>query len=288
MDEQSSHVRGLVSDPRWDKQDGGKEPAVGAVPDDAWTCIANRHRLLATTLMQRHDAGAVLGPWIRHLVRCVDHPIDFDREQRPSIAMVALGQVLAALSAGSTLELERASEPNAACLVARMLVNTRTRRGSTDWEEWQSLLLEEHGSLQFCASVGWQAAAEALLRADDPRAVWVHTARVLQPILRRRARHPTSDVDPVIHLVMPGVYASARLGSEGATLWSSAFELARRQFLVDRPPANDPKYRLCSHVFAAFPQISHNTDLLERMLALLPTSMHVEWAREQLGEPPQT
>jgi hypothetical protein len=78
------------------------------------------------------------------------------------------------------------------------------------------------------------------------------------------------------------------LGIEGAALWSSVFELARRQFLLDRPPANEPSYRLCSHVFAAFPRIFQDTDALERALALLPTSVHVAWAREQLGKTLQT
>lgn len=287
LDEQSAHVRGLVNDRPRNNHDGGAGPAVDAVPEDAWTSIGHRHRQLAAALMQRHDAGAVLGPWIRHLVRCVDHPIDFDQEQRPSIAMVALGQILAALPDGSDLVLERASEPNAACLVARMLVNTRTGRGSTDWQEWQSMLLAEHDSLRLCASVGWHAAAKALLRADDPHAAWVKTARVLQPIFRRRARCHSSDVDPVAHLVMPGMYASACLGREGAALWSSVFELARRQFLIDRPPENEPEYRLCSHIFAAVPRIFNDTDMLERMLALLPTPAHVGWAREQPGESPQ-
>lgn len=287
LDEQSAHVRGLVNDRRQNNHDGGAGPAVNDVPENAWTSIAHRHRQLAIALMQRHDAGAVLGPWIRHLVRCVDHPIDFDQEQRPSIAMVALGQVLSALPDGSALELERASEPNAACLVARMLVNARTDRGNTDWEEWQSLLLAEHDSLHFCASVGWQAAAKALLRADDPHAAWVQVARSLQPILRRRARHHSSDVDPVIHLVMPGLYASAFLGVEGAALWLSVFEFARRQFLVDQPPGNDPKYRLCSDAFTVFRWIFRTADALDRALALLPTPAHVGWAREQLGESPQ-
>jgi hypothetical protein len=253
-------------------------PRLDHTPEDALQCILTRYQEITTGLMQRPDAGAIFGPWLRNLVQWSDRTSSFAADpERSSLAKAVLEQIVTALSKVGCLALERTTQPTATCLVARALANTAS--SGTYWDEWQDFLCTEDESLRSCDSVSWRAVANTLLCTEDPHTAWLKAARALQPTLRRRTRARSVELNPVVHLIMPGVFASASLRSRGAALWSSVFELARRQFLTDRPNEADGEYRLCSYVFVAFPHISDDRELLERMLDLLPTSAHVDWAR---------
>lgn len=266
---------------RWFQGTEASAPAQTAL-DEAWSSMPERYHQLSTALMQRTDAGCLVGPWIRHLVSCADRTMHLGLDASSRVAMTALKQMLAAVPEGSPVELGFVDPLDATMLVARMLFHTRVGRGAQDWQEWEDLLVAENDSLRSCSDVAWQAAAEALLRMAAPRTAWMQTARALQPVLRRRARSHSSNVDPVLHLIMAGLYAAVHMEVDAAAQWWSLFELALRQFLTDRPAVSDPSYRLCAHVFAAFPRIFSDPGDFHRALCLLPTAAHVEWARETL------
>jgi hypothetical protein len=183
-----------------------------------------------------------------------------------------------------SFELERLTTRDAACLLARILATPAVAGADGEWDEWQTLLLEEHRSLHGCRGIAWEIAGRSLARLADPCAAWVRTARALQPLFRARMREHSSEVDPLVHLVMPAMYASMLTTSGRQQLWSSAFELARRQFLVDRKPASEFGYWLCAEVFAVAPLVLVDGDALERAIELLPTAAHVHRAREQISQ----
>jgi hypothetical protein len=189
---------------------------------------------------------------------------------------------------GSTIAVVPYPKSDAACLIARVLVDHATGQGiGRHWIEWSALLQAEHRSLARCGPFVWARAGDALAAATVPLNAWLDAARALLPIQRRleRGNHDWT-VDAVLHLVMPAVTASAAVRDE--KLWRAAYDAARRHVLVARPSSHHGLgYRAPSLMFAAFRKVFSDDEELEPLLGLLPTSEHRTWAIEQLTNNPR-
>lgn len=108
-------------------------------------------------------------------------------------------------------------------------------------------------------------------------AAWLSTAKTLLP-MQRRLEQGIHDwtTDTMMHLLMPGVCAVGELRSR--EFWSVLFAESRRHVLVALPPDTALSYFAPSYLFA----VPHGFDdeALEKELSTLPTSAHVERARE--------
>jgi hypothetical protein len=99
FDTQRASVGAHINESRWNAGDQRGFDADAALGQMWQTVIPERHRRLADALVRRHDAGAVLAPWIRHLVRNADSAVLSKDDHLPKIARIALENVLAILPA---------------------------------------------------------------------------------------------------------------------------------------------------------------------------------------------
>ncbi len=248
-----------------------------------------RHRTIAGLLVSRADAGAMLGPWMRTLVRYVDRASGVVADPASGrIAQIAMNEVELALEIAEPVNLAPAPSLDTACVTARIVADRGNLHAEVHWAEWGQLVIAEHDSLFATHAAQWRIAGWALCNVGDPLVAWLDAARSLEPVSRRRTRGYSERPQPVPHLVMPGIFAAMHIGSVAAPLWRSAYELARRLFLLDGGATADTiEHSLCADVFVAFRRVFGADDrLLDELLAQLPTDKHVISARRHVAPAP--
>jgi hypothetical protein len=260
----------------------GGEAAVAAL-EHAWTSEhESGFARLACLVLQRADAMRVIDGWLTHLVRASDRKPFSENDFRPALARIAVAEIARhASEVGFAFTGPAAAA--AGSIVMRMLLDTAGTSADVLWTEWHASLVACDRSLQRCDEIAWRTAGDTLARTRSPLDTWLATVTALEAVFRRRARrsdHETSHLP--MNLVLPALHGAVRLGRDGQTLWLAAYEVARRSFLVDRLPHNEPGYRLPAIMFAGFARVFGASALSEAYLEQLPTAQHVAWARELL------
>jgi hypothetical protein len=283
LDQQWADLQRQANAIRWTHTDATVKAEAQASLDLHWReGIPARHSAIAKRLAARVDAGAILGPWMRHLVLSSDLTFDVKGAEQPVLARIAL-DALSNVTGG--IELKRSVEPSVACLAARAIAaNGREDQLERHWQEWVDLVLGEDDSLARCGEVSWSVAGDTLASLPDPLSAWRSLTTKLQPLMRRRARRGGWEYDDVVFpLVIAGVNAAARLGSAGRHLLDHVYDTALRHFLVNQPPENHRSFNLPAYVFAACPPVVSDRAEIDAMLARLPLRTHVALARRQMG-----
>ncbi|HWU87011.1 MAG TPA: hypothetical protein VN253_07040 [Kofleriaceae bacterium] len=261
----------------------GGEAAVAAL-EHAWTSEhESGFARLARLVLQRADAMRVIEGWLTHLVRASDRKPFSENDFRPELARIAVAEVVRHASeigfafAGPEVL-------DAGSIVMRMLLDTAGASADALWMEWHASLVACDRSLQRCGEIAWRTAGDTLARTRAPLDTWLATVTALEAVFRRRARRSDHETDHLpMNLVLPALHGAVRLGRDGQPLWLAAYEVARRSFLVDRPPHNEPGYQLPAMMFAGFERVfGASAALCEAYLEQLPTAQHVSWARELL------
>jgi hypothetical protein len=245
--------------------------------------VESRLVALTTSAFRRADAGAVAGPWLRHLIHLADQNTANPSDRSPIIAKVALDVSIPALP--DTVAVDHLSKPDIACLVTRIMVDRAYRNAPVHWSEWLSLMRAEDTSRLYCGEISFRTVGDALARTTAPLDLWKHAASVMESLFRARARSTEYESEQVASmLIVPALHAAARMKSDGRELWLAAYSLARRQFLIELPITNHRNFRLPSLLFASFHRVfGDNAEMRETQLDLLPTRQHVTQARELLA-----
>lgn len=286
LDHQCAELSRRANIDRWTSTDAAAEAEARAALDLLWReRLPARHSAIAKMILARDDAGDILGPWMRHLVRSADLPFNAESAPLSRLARLSLDALKTALEHG--VEIEQSTTPDAACLVARMIATDGSdAQREVLWQQWSDLILSENESLERCGEIAWGVAGHTLAGLPDPISAWRLLASKLEPYLRRRARRDGWDHDDVFFpFVLVGINAAAYLGTAGQLLLKQVFETSLRHFLVGRPPNNHRSFDLPAYVFAACPSVTLESADIDAMLSRLPLQSHVELAQKQMVRP---
>ena len=251
--------------------------------------VESRLLVLITSTLRRDDAGAIAGPWLRHLIRLADKEATDAPRHFSAVATLGLDMSISAIP--HTIVIDRFNQPDVACLVARMKIDHSHTSATAYWDEWVSLMKAQDVSRFHCGETSFRAVGDTLASAANPLSLWIAAACAMESLFRARARVAEYESEQVIAmLIFPAIHATARMRSDGRELWLAAYTLARRRFLIELPYANRSDFRLSSLLFASFYRVfGDDSGMREALLDLLPTQQHVVLARELLNaNPPES